>query len=77
MADTTKLNGHDDFIDMEGLCRLLGGSKPLNPATVYRGVKAGHLPKAIVITPGVRRWRRAEVLEALAAKAAARDAKAA
>jgi predicted DNA-binding transcriptional regulator AlpA len=64
----------DELLDIDGLCRLLGGSRPLSQATVYRGVKAGHLPPAIAITPGVRRWRRSEVLATLAAKAAERDA---
>jgi len=64
----------DELVDIDGLCRLLGGSRPLSQATIYRSVKAGHLPKSIQITPGVRRWRRSEVTAALAAKAAERDA---
>lgn len=67
----------DDLLDIDGICRLLGGSRPLSQATIYRSVKAGHLPRSIQITPGVRRWRRSEVMAALAAKEAERDAKAA
>jgi predicted DNA-binding transcriptional regulator AlpA len=64
----------DEMLDIDGLCRLLGGSRPLSQTTIYRGIKAGHLPPAIAITPGVRRWRRSEVMAALAAKAASRSA---
>jgi predicted DNA-binding transcriptional regulator AlpA len=63
----------DELLDIDGLCRHLGGNRPLNPATIYRAIKAGTLPKAIAITPGVRRWRRSEVDRMIAARAAERD----
>ena len=57
-----------DLLDIDELCRYLGGSRPLNPATIYRAVKAGSLPRSIAITAGVRRWRRSEVDAAIAAR---------
>jgi hypothetical protein len=29
------------LLDREAVCRLLGGSRPINPSTLYRGIRAG------------------------------------
>ena len=36
--------------------RYFGGSKPLHPATVYREVKDGRIPRPYHPSPGVSRW---------------------
>jgi predicted DNA-binding transcriptional regulator AlpA len=35
---------------------FFGGSKPLHPATVYRGVKEGRIPPPYHPSPGIARW---------------------
>ena len=35
---------------------FFGGSKPLHPATVYRGVKEKRIPPPYHPSPGIARW---------------------
>jgi hypothetical protein len=37
------------------IATLVGGTKPISPATYYRGVKAGRLPAPEHPTPGIAR----------------------
>lgn len=69
--DTTET---PDLIDIKAVCRMLGGSRPVNPATVYRQVTAGTFPRPIKISPSSSRWFRSEIMAAIAERAAARDA---
>jgi predicted DNA-binding transcriptional regulator AlpA len=62
-----------DLIDVDQVCLILGGSKPVHRATVYRGIAAGKYPKPIKIGPNVSRWTRAEWLQIVKARIAARD----
>jgi len=34
----------DEWLDIAAACQFIGGSRPINPATFYRGVKAGRYP---------------------------------
>ncbi len=61
-----------DLIDIGAVCVLVGGTKPVNKATVYRGVAAGRLPKPVMVTPNSARWVRSEVLGAIQGAIAAR-----
>jgi predicted DNA-binding transcriptional regulator AlpA len=56
----------DDLLDKRTVCRLFGGTKPIDPATLYRGIRQGRYPKPIRIGPQVRRWSRSEVEAVLA-----------
>jgi predicted DNA-binding transcriptional regulator AlpA len=47
------------LLDKWEVCRLFGGSKPINPATLYRNIKAGRFPKPIRVG-GSSRWLRDE-----------------
>jgi len=38
-----------DLLDKQAVCRLLGGSKPINVATLYRHIRQGRLPKPVKI----------------------------
>jgi predicted DNA-binding transcriptional regulator AlpA len=38
-----------DLLDRREVCRFFGGSRPLNPATLYRGIRQGHFPKPVKI----------------------------
>ena len=53
--------------------KYFGGSKPLHPATVYRGVKKGRIPPPYHPSPGVSRWVPDECRVAREAMIAERD----
>ena len=54
-----------DFLDINATCRLFGGTKPINPATLYRGIRAGRYPRPVKVGPGSSRWLRQECEAAL------------
>ena len=47
-------------------------ARPINPATLYRGVRKGRYPKPVKVGPGSSRWLRAECEAALAQMAEGR-----
>jgi predicted DNA-binding transcriptional regulator AlpA len=51
----------EELLDIYAACQFIGGSRPINPATLWRGVKAGRYSKPIRIGPQSVRWRRAEL----------------
>jgi predicted DNA-binding transcriptional regulator AlpA len=53
------------LLDRGEVCRLFGGSKPIHPATLYRGIKLGRYPKPVKVGPGSSRWLRSECEAAL------------
>jgi predicted DNA-binding transcriptional regulator AlpA len=61
-----------DLLDRREVCRLFGGNRPLNPATLYRGIAAGRYPAPIKVGPGSSRWLRSECEAALQAMAEGR-----
>jgi predicted DNA-binding transcriptional regulator AlpA len=63
-----------DLLDLRATCALIGGSKPIHPATLYRGVRKGRYPKPIHIGPGSSRWLRTEIEAVLKAMIAGRAA---
>jgi predicted DNA-binding transcriptional regulator AlpA len=50
----------DSLLDRRAVCELFGGTKPINPSTLYRGIKAGRYPPPVKVGPGSSRWLRAE-----------------
>ncbi len=54
-----------DLLDRREVCRLFGGTRPLNPATLYRGIRNGRYPSPIKVGPGSSRWLRSECEAAL------------
>ena len=57
----------DDLLDIRAVCRLFGGTRPLNPSTVYKGIKRGVFPAPIPVGgPHTSRWLRSECEAALA-----------
>jgi predicted DNA-binding transcriptional regulator AlpA len=54
-----------DYITIEDACRIVGGTKPIDPSTYYRGVKAGRFPKPERILPQTVRIRRGKLLACL------------
>jgi predicted DNA-binding transcriptional regulator AlpA len=64
----------DELLDIEAVCRFLGGEKtPLNPSTVYRGIRDGNFPAPVRVGLHVSRWLRSELESALAWRVAARN----
>jgi predicted DNA-binding transcriptional regulator AlpA len=62
------------LLDIYEACRFIGGSRPINPATLWRGVKAGRFSKPIKIGVQAVRWRRTELAADIDRMAAERDA---
>lgn len=62
-----------DLLDRAAVCRYFGGSRPINPATLYRGIRRGRYPRPLKIGPGSSRWLRVECEAALHAMAEARQ----
>ena len=61
-----------DLIDIDEVCRVFGGTRPLHPATIYRGIKKGLYPAPIKVSRHASRWSREECLAAISAQAAKR-----
>ena len=60
------------YLDIRALCRKIGGSRPIDPSTVYRKIQAGLLPKPVKLGR-VARWREDEIDEVLQRLADRRD----
>jgi len=54
-----------ELLDRREVCRFFGGSRPLDPATLYRGIRKGRFPVPVKVG-GCSRWLRAECEAALA-----------
>jgi hypothetical protein len=54
------------LMDVGETCRFFGGANsPLNPATLYRGIKSGKYPPPVKIGQATSRWVRGECERAL------------
>lgn len=62
----------DDLLDCRTVCAMIGGTRPIDPATLYRSIKRGALPAPVKVGPNSSRWLRREIEAALAAMIAAR-----
>jgi predicted DNA-binding transcriptional regulator AlpA len=61
----------DHLLTAREVCQMLGGTdRPINTATLYRGIATGRFPRPLRISPNIARWIRAEI-EAVVRKAAA------
>jgi hypothetical protein len=54
-----------DFITIKRACEIIGGDKPINVATYYRGVTAGRYPSPEHPSPGISRVRKSKLLAAI------------
>jgi predicted DNA-binding transcriptional regulator AlpA len=61
-----------EYLDNSAVCELIGGSRPIHPSTLWRGVKSGIYPEPVAVTPNNKRWKKSEVLAALEVRAAQR-----
>jgi len=53
------------LLDRAETCRFFGGTRPIHPATLYRGIREGRFPRPVKVGPGSSRWLRAECEAAL------------
>ena len=49
-----------DLLDRREVCRLLGGTRPINASTLWRNIRKGLFPRPIRVG-GSSRWLRDEV----------------
>jgi predicted DNA-binding transcriptional regulator AlpA len=61
------------LMTLDEVCRFFGGSAPLHPATIYRGIGVRY-PRPVKIGPNSNRWFRTECEAALHALADRRSA---
>jgi predicted DNA-binding transcriptional regulator AlpA len=61
-----------DLLDRAAVCALFGGTRPINAATLYRGIRKGLYPKPLKISSNSSRWLRSECDAALQAMVRAR-----
>lgn len=55
------------LLDRASVCRFFGGDeKPIDPSTLYRGIRQGRYPRPVKVGPGASRWLKAECEQALA-----------
>lgn len=52
------MQDEDELIDIKEVCREIGGSRPVNAASVYRAIQRGDFDPPIHPTPGISRWSR-------------------
>jgi predicted DNA-binding transcriptional regulator AlpA len=62
-----------DLMDVNATCAFFGGSKPIDPATLYRGIATEMYPRPVKLGRKTSRWLRSECEEALRKLIAARD----
>jgi predicted DNA-binding transcriptional regulator AlpA len=55
-----------DLLDRTAACAFFGGTRPLHPATLYRGVRQGRYPRPVKVG-ALSRWLRSECEAALSA----------
>ncbi len=60
------------LLTREEVCVFFGGTKPLNPSTLYKGIQAQRFPKPVKIGPQTSRWVRSECEDKLRELMAAR-----
>jgi len=48
-----------ELLDRAEVCRLFGGTRPINASTLYRGIKAKRYPQPVHVG-GLSRWLRSE-----------------
>ena len=56
-----------DLLDRKAACAFFGGTKPIDVATLYRGIRRGRYPRPVKVGPGSSRWLRSECEAALQA----------
>jgi predicted DNA-binding transcriptional regulator AlpA len=53
-------DGAQELMAKPAVLKMFGGTKPINSATLYRGMAQGRFPRPIKIGPKTSRWLRSE-----------------
>jgi len=56
-----------NLLDKRACCAMIGGNRPVHPATLYRFIRDGRWPKPLKLGKQLRRWDLAECEAALTA----------
>ena len=56
----------DERLDEAAACAFIGGSRPIDPSTLWRGVKAGIYSKPSKVGLKIVRWTRGKLRDDLA-----------
>jgi len=59
-APASATAGAEDMMTLAAACAFFGGDRPLNPSTLYRGIKAKRYPPPVRVGPNSSRWLRSE-----------------
>ena len=62
-----------EMLDRKAACAFLGGTHPINAATLYRGITAGIFPKPVKVSANTARWLKSELEAAINKRIAERD----
>jgi predicted DNA-binding transcriptional regulator AlpA len=54
-------------LDLKAVCEFFGGTRPIDPSTLYRNIAKGLYPAPIKVSPGSSRWLRSECEAAMQA----------
>jgi predicted DNA-binding transcriptional regulator AlpA len=65
--ENATMKSQPELLHRAAVCALLGGTRPLHSATLYRNIARGIYPRPVKVGPGSSRWLRHEVEAALAA----------
>jgi predicted DNA-binding transcriptional regulator AlpA len=65
-----------ELLDIAAACRFIGGSKPINRVTLYRGIQSGRYPKPVKIG-SLSRWLKSELEATIESAIRARNGEAA
>ena len=65
MTNPVEQTSPPELMDVDVTCAFFGGSRPIHPSTLYRGIRAGRYPAPVKLGPNIRRWRRTKCEEAL------------
>jgi predicted DNA-binding transcriptional regulator AlpA len=67
-----------ELVDCDEACRVIGGkNRPINRATLYKGIKGGKYPRPVHPGPGTSRWVLGELVDCVRGFIAKRDGEAA
>jgi hypothetical protein len=57
-----------EVLTIKGACKVVGGDRPIDPSTYYRGVARGIFPAPFHPSPGIARVETAKLLAAIDAQ---------
>ena len=65
MSEASQKPTEPEWLDIVAACEFIGGTRPINPSTFYRGVRAGRYPAPEQRGHNVKRVSRQKLAAAL------------